>query len=603
MALALAALLTLGLAYVGSPGWVAIAVAAVPWVLCGRERLGTVLAVVGVGTGAALGLLVLAWLGPALGFDAVAAAVWLAAGMGVVGAWRLQQVGALRRPAVAGLAMWGGACVGGLAWPAVMLAAQFYPGAASVAWAMTGDSANNVIFAREVLDRGGLQFGARSNPVPLPSVAAALGMWGGRAQVDASDLTRHDVTAFATTWSLFIVATCIGIGLVVGVAARRWTGAPGVIAAASLGGSLLGMSWFIGGYPIDYGFFNAHVTFVLLAAALAVALEGRTRPVAAVCVLLGLSSATLAVWSPLAAIPVALAAAVVLATPRTFLALRGMRLWALLASIGQLALYVVLVTIPAYLAQQEALAGPGGAFAFRHKMMPGLAVLAIVLAIGTSWRKGRADLLLALGVGGSASAVLAFLLAQSANAANRWTYYPLKLSWFASVALLVLIAALAVGNVLRHLRHPLLVWPGLVAVTAASLGIAWWAPTSGNGYSAEVPAKRVLAGTVFGDGDVWAERVFDLASLDDAHLLWHTSDPVSEGSINFWILQIRSNSMSENLELKYFAYGMYDHDDISALCDIVAEIDAPVTVHTAEADLAERLAGACGDLETRVVVE
>lgn len=589
----------------GLPAWLVIGVAALPWIAMLSLRSSLTLAVVSVLSAALVVMLAVMWLGPVVGLDAVAAVVVLAVVWGAVGivcAWRS---GALERakPLPVTWVHWVGASVGGAAWMATMVAARLYPGAASVAWAMVGDSANNVIFAREVLNRGGLEFGATSNPVPLPSAVAALGMWSGRSGVDAADLTRHDVWSFSTTWAGAIVVTCLVFGLLTGALARAVTSSPVTILLASAGGSLFALTWYVTGYPIDYGFFNAHFTFALIAAAWIAYLDLDRAPARVLATLSLLSTATLAVWSPLALIPLSLAGIGFLRHARRVIKLRGAGAVGLWSSVGQLVAYVAFVSYPTYAAQSDALGAPGGAYAFRRWTVPVLAITAVVLAVLGYWRKSLA---VPLGAASSSVAVLAglgFLLASSTDADSRWTYYPLKFAWFTGVGLALVVAGLALVVVVRWGVRPWLRWPGFAAVVAATLAFALWSPTSGVGYQAINPVKKVLAGHVFGEGDEWAERVFELSNLDEGHVLWDSAEPEAEGSVNFWLLQIWSDSMSDNLDIKYFAYGLYDHGKTESLCELIDAMDAHVTVHTARQDLESDLNGVCPERDFSVVVD
>lgn len=589
----------------GLPGWLVLGAASLPWIVTLSRTLPLTLATTLVLSGELVAMLAVMWAGPALGFDALLVMVILAFAWGALGLVTASRSGAFDRkgPARVTVAQWAGAGLGGAVWIATMIAARFYPGAASVAWAMVGDSANNVIFAREVIDRGGLEFGARSNPVPLPSVVAALGMWSGRGGVAASDLTRHDVWSFSTTWAGVIVVTCVVLGLVVGAIARTMTSSPTVVAVAASGGSMFALTWFVTGYPIDYGFFNAHITFVLLGAVWLAYVSLDVAPSRVIATLALLITATLAVWSPLALVPVALAGVGTLRHLRSLLGLRGREALALLASIAQLLAYLVFVSYPAYTAQSESLSAPGGAYTFRNSMVPSLACVAVVLAVVAFWRRPLAIPFGVVAASGAALAGLGFLLSSSESTNGLWTYYPLKFAWFTGVMLTVLVAALALAGVARFAFRRWLLWPGITIVAVSTLGFALWAPTSGVGYQPINPVKKVLAGNIFGEGDEWAERIFELSNLEDGHVLWDSAQPEAEGSINFWLLQIWSDSMSENREVKYFAYGLYEHGKVESLCSLLEAMDAPVTIHTARQDLEQELEATCPQRDFTVLVE
>ena len=596
-------IVTGALTLLGLPAWLVVAIAAVPWIARAARRMPLVIAAVAVLGTHVVAVMAWLWIAPAIGVSgigvAVSAALASGAGSALVNAWSALP---LQKPSKPDMAVMAASSLGGLIWVALMIAARFYPGATTVSWAMAGDSANNVIFAREVLYRGGLEFGGLTNPVPLPSVFASMGMWSARAGVPAADLTAHDVTAYATTWSVLIALSCVVIGLTVGrvalVISQNWC----LSSAVAGGASLLGLTWFLTGYPIEYGFFNAHLTFILMAAAWLVYVAGKQSPVPALTALALVSTATLAVWSPLVVIPVSLATAVLVFNFGTVWRSRGFELVIGALGLLQFVGYVVLISVPTYLAQSEALGAPGGAFPFPRPMLVILAAAGALLAGVLAWKGFKHVLWGVLGLGSAVLAALALLLLSSNDPANRWTYYPLKFSWFAGVGLTVVVASLATAVALVLFRRRLLAVLALAAVSVVTVGFVLWTPTAGNGYQAVTPVKRVLQGNYYGDGDALAQSVFELSSLEEAHFLWKTSDP-NEGSVNFWLLQIWSDSMSQNLELKYYAYGVYDHEDVASICLIAEAVDAPLTVHTGVPNLESQLQELCPEIPIAVQQE
>ena len=93
-----------------------------------------------------------------------------------------------------------------------------------------------------------------------------------------------------------------------------------------------------------------------------------------------------------------------------------------------------------------------------------------------------------------------------------------------------------------------------------------------------------MSGDVIGDGDQVAERIFALADPQQSAFLWRTNDPF-EGTINFWVLQMWSDSLGENFDLRVAAYGTYDDEDPSELCRIVDLMGGGTQVYTADQDL------------------
>ena len=587
----------------GLPAWALLLAAPLPWIIWAAARWGVTMAVVLVAPVSLVALLITLLVCPPLGLPGfwVVLVVWATAG--VLGVRACMRDGVVPRlPSLVARAQWLGATTGALLWIAALIAAQFYPGASRLSWAMAGDSANNLLFAREVVYRGGLAYGPKADPVPLASALSSMVLESGRGLVSSADLTRHDVMAFAQTWAVLIALTCIAFGVLAGALVRSVSQSPLPVAVASAGASLLGLSWYVTGYPLEYGFFNAHLTFPLLACAVVAFLETEKRPALGVAALGFTSTAMLAVWTPLALVPLALGAMAVLRAWRQLFATRGIELAVGATAVALLVLYGCIVTLPTYIAQSGSLTAVGGAYPFRHKTVPALIAAALILAVGLSWKRSLSILTGTLAVSAAAAAGMLILINSSEDPDNPWGYYLLKYAWFIGVVLAVLVAGLAAAVVVRYLRQPLLRAAGFALVAFGTLAFVLWAPTSGNGYVAINPAERILSGGVYDDGDAVAERVFELSDLENAQLLWESSFE-REGSVNFWLLQVWSNSMSSNFEVRYFAYGFYDPEQVESLCDIVDAMDAHVTVHTANPLLEQELRSACPLVDATVLVE
>lgn len=587
----------------GLPSWVVLLVAPLPWVVLLAARWGASLAAATVVISSFWALLVLMMLTAVLPVPMLGTVVLVFAAVGLIGVfqcWRRPTV--LRRPSSLALAVWLPALLGGLVWVATVVASALVSGAARFAWVMAGDSANNVIFAREVIYRGGVGVGAGENPVPLPSALMAIVMASGRGSTSAQDLTRHDIGAFVDVWSILIVMCCVSVGVVAGVVTRAAAQRPVVVAIASGATSLLPLSWFFTGYPLEFGFFNAHVSLPIVLLGFVLYLGSDRHPAV---VITGLSlSATLllAVWSPLVLMPAFLAIACIVRSWRPLFADRGLAFWVMIGSISQLAIYGVAVVLPSLVQNGNFLSAPGGAFGFRHWMISGLAVAAIVLGVVAFTRLRNIVFVGVVAMVAASAAGLGALLFITRNQENPWTYYPLKFAWLASVVIVVLIVALAAAVVARYARPILGVLLGFAVIAGGTVYFLNWAPKAGLGYAWMNPIDRVLGGHFAGEGDEVAERIFTLSDPEQSNLLWRTDDPY-EGTINFWVLQLWSDSMSKNLELKYAAYGQYDVDKVDDLCRIVGLMGGGTIVHTSDMGLAAEVNESCGNLDATVVLD
>ena len=423
-----------------------------------------------------------------------------------------------------------------------------------------------------------------------------------RDQVPPADLLEHDLASFVLVWAGAIGASAVLCGLVAGTIVRSIGAPPAIIAIASAAGSLLPLSWIFTTYPMDYGFFNTHVTLVIALAAVLIVLSDR-HPAATVGLLAVAATVLLAVWSPLVLMPLSLSVVVLVRSWSAVIAARGGAMVVMVLGIVQAALYGALIVLPGLLRLSGFLSAPGGAVGFPKPMVPVLAVVVIVLAIVAAGRF-RA---LVVGVSGAlAVACLTALGALIVVARFEWTYYPLKFAWLAALILIVVGFGVGIGAVWRLVSaggaaRSRLTIAVVAAAVIASLGVLHVAPAQIMPGAMD-PVRKVLGGNALGEGDTVAREIMALADPDQSTFLWHTGHPF-EGSINFWVLQMWSNSMSENLELKYAAYGLYDADDVNELCRIVGLMGGGTIVHTADATLPDQVAEACDDVSMEIVID
>lgn len=596
-AAAYAALLivTGGLVAIGVPTWVPILLSLMPWLVYLTARLDDLIAgSLGVIGSLLVGLLTM-MATTALRLPMLPTVVSLAVILGVCGTALSMSEGPIHRKREWGiLAVWIPATLGGFVWLATMVGTLLMPGAARYSWVMLGDSANNVIFAREIIYRGGIGLGAGENPVPLPSAVMAIVMAAGRGSVANGDLTRHDIAAFDQVWTIFIIVSCVLAGAKAGAIVRSVTDRALVIGLVSAGASLLPLSWFFTGYPIEFGFFNTHLALPIVLAAFLAYLSADRRPAIALAVLAGASTLLLAVWSPLVLLPAALGFVVAVREWRSLIGARGPALTVLVVGIVQLLAYGLAVVLPSLLRNSGFLAAQGGTFSFPRWMMPSLAVAAVLLAVAAGFKRPKTIMLGVLAMSLGAGIGLSALLFVTRASPNPWTYYPLKFAWMSSTVLIVLIVGLAASVLVRYFSHLVVVLAGLVVIAAGTVGVLRWLPTTGLGYVWLDPIERILSGQVMGRGDEIAEKIFTLATPDQAHFLWHSGEEF-EGSINFWVLQLWSDSIAGNTELRVAAYGLYDDGNIQDLCNIMTLMGGDVMVHTRITDLDMQLANACPD--------
>jgi len=568
--------------------WLVILWAVMPGILVIREWLGAPTAVaLGV-----LGLLSLAMLGlvvsPLLGAPIVAPLLVLSAAIGLLGSFAvLRAIAGVRVPArlatVAALAP----ALGAVVWVGVQVVARVRDATSALSWAMGGDAANNVLFARTILDDHGFRFGGSQNPVPLPPGLLAIGMATGRGSVASGHLLRHDIDAFTVVWSGIIVALCILFGVV----ATMWIEAsrPVVRAVVGAGASLLPLTWWIAGYPVDYGFLNAHVAMLIVLGGCLLFGTLSKRPGILLGALSVCGTLLLAVWSPLVILP-AILFVVVVVQHRTML-LRQPPLDLTIAIVGvlQLLAYGLTVTVPSLLAQGGALASAGGAFPFPIWVFIAVSAAALITAV-IAWRAigsvaslGAAAVLATALVGYGA-----LLFAARATPNPVLSYYPSKFAWLAAVFLFLIDLSLVVGFSTRWLGRVASTVASLVIIGALSLVLVRFAPSTQTGYVAQNPLVRILV-SGYGTGDTTENEIFASADLNAPTLWWKSGDPF-ESTIDFWVLQMQAKNVITGDALHSAAYGI---NGLSGLCTVIDHIHVPLTIRTADPALAGQLSAMC----------
>ncbi len=326
---------------------------------------------------------------------------------------------------------------------ATMALSQVLPGALRLAWAMNGDTVNAMLFSRFMLDAGGIDQVAVPQPTPLPFGMAAANMESGRAGLPDAALLEHDVARTAQVWVLLIALICVLVGVVVARAARGASRAWAVSVTAVA--SAAPLIWYVVGVQFEFGFMNSSFAMVLLLAAWLAYLGGRSQPVLALVGLFVVALGLLAVWSPLVICVAPLGLVLLVArwrelrqTPARVL------LAAALAPVAFLA-YAVLVTVPTFLAQSEALGSDGGFPEITDSQIL-VIIAATVLAIVVAWQRLGGDAprgALAVLIGFSIG--LGYLLLQRQGAVFGWGYYPAKFAWTTSILLLTIAASFVVA--------------------------------------------------------------------------------------------------------------------------------------------------------------
>ena len=524
------------------------------------------------------------------------------------------------RASVGAVALWVPATVGAALWLATRAAAEFVPGASRLAWSMEGDATNNLNFVRRIVADNGIVVGATQNPVPLPVTAVALPLSFDQlpavhVPVGASSL-GPGLAAQLETYGWVWVAALAACSVVMGAVAASFVdpAKTRAVAAASALGSLLPLTWFVGGLPIAFGYFNMPFTIVVALTSWLLFVSSRRAPLVALVALVGAATLLLLTWTPIALIPVALGVALAVRERRVVFAARG---WRLVAAVGAVACgtaWAASLTIPSYFVQSVALAAPGQGYP--PPWLFALLVVGLVLVSAALLRTRVATPVFAgiVTVVGASYACVALFLALSRDVFDPWTaYYPVKVTWLVCVILLPIGLSLLAGlaSLSRASSRSVV---GVVAAGSLVVAVAAFPPVAPvPGFPADQPSQRILAGQVWRTGDSAVATllgVVEATGAGETPVLWRSAEP-DEQMVNFWTAYSIGEQFPGDRELRRFAFREYSPfrsegtrgpGSSNALCELLRDPDRSIVVYTDDPATEHDLTTGCTGSSARYVV-
>jgi hypothetical protein len=585
---------------VGVTPWLLLALVAFAWFRVVARHAGAALAVCTVLISASLLLLATAMLTAAVHVDLLLAFSIVMVVVGLAGCMALRQAGvavplstdpALPLFAAIGPAIWG---IASIFW-------AFLPDERRLGWVMRNDSVNNLVFAREAIAQHGIVPGGGQNPAPFPAAVIALAASAGRGQSPSAGLLLHDLSAMSATWMLLIGLTALLSGFVAGEVARRASAAPVAVRWATALGSVLVFTWYVTGYPMEYGFFNVSVALPVLLISVLLSLRAAEAPWLAASGLFATSLLMLAIWSPLVVVPGGLALAAVLGGPRLLFSAGRKRSGVLAATLLALLLYFGLVSVPSLLSQKGALSSAGGVHLGFEWAVFAIGFAVLIAGFRLSRLQAAPILTVSCAVVLSSWLGATVLLVLNRHAASPWTYYPVKFVWIASVVLLVILSGMVVALIDRASRRWTQISGSVLTVAFVAL-LAIWSPTTIN-YDGINPVARLFATHPLENLD--KVHRFVLSSADPAHptISWKLmSPPWADGEANMWLFQVRSDEPRLSATNRTLAVSSYGTTSMSALCTVQRILGPGLTVETADSHLEAELRGSCPDSTARIVV-
>lgn len=456
-------------------------------------------------------------------------------------------------------------------------------GGAASSWAMHNDAVWNTAVARMVIADGGIDQVSNPNPSPATSVLLAAADAVGRANIAASDLLAHDVLRQSQLWLMMAGATVILTAVIVLPRLRNVSLVARLAAAVVI--TAFPVSWAVLGFSVQFGFYNATLSLVVLLASWIAWERSSPSPLGALAVLSVSIVAMLATWAPLALIPIALVLVILATRGRAWwrgLGRRGAIVLALIALPSPL--YAVLVTAPDLMREGAALAVDGAMFPYRPEYLLvafAVAVLAgcALAAAGFGWHHtlGVVTIIIASGV------ALGYLVVQRLTSANLWGYYPAKFGWLVFVVIVIVTAA-AVPRVVprvaaRGVRAGIALSSAVVLLAIVAL-----LPTPRLG----VPfVQMVQQPSGLNMSTVSVGSLFALSAPDDRALVAGYLSPAEDLFINGWLIQTRAEKNSD--PARAFAYTL-DGTDPAAVCSAATAEGGSITVHTRTSELESQLA-------------
>lgn len=497
------------------------------------------------------------------------------------------------------LALLAAACVGGAATVVTVLLAGRSDSFGMVAWSASGDARLHLLFARMVLEEGGLHGTPFSfQPEYQEALTALLLDTHGRGTLAPGPLLEHDLrgvaqvsTALTVLWTLASTATLLGFG------SLRARGTAAVVVAASL----LPLTGLALGVVLRDGFLPILLLAPLILAALTVLgwLNTTDRAGSSVTVAVGASAAAIPVlaftWTPHAVV-VGVASLVpwlrVLRTSDQ----RGLRLALMVVGSTAGAAYCLFV-----LAQAGGFIDIPGAIASPPPATVLLVPVLVLLVAAGRWSAVEGKAFVPYLVGTVAAAgIVAYAVAVQAEGLA-WNYFPAKIAWTWMLAGLPLL--------LVPFAHPR-VAPGrrLTTVTGAAgvvLGALALSPVTSPVLPNQVawlqsgltPTQTIA---VWDQPDVVSLRLAVSLGHPRTRYVVYGVSPPDDRLTNFWLAAYDPYDGPTNRD-EFITWGYYETGSPADICRLL-DLQPYRVVATADPDAEEQLRQECGrEVRVRMV--
>ena len=454
-------------------------------------------------------------------------------------------------------------------------------------WAMEGDSANNMLLVRSMIDEGGL-LRSQGNGAPMSTVLYAAWAAPGLPSTSAEAVRHLVLNGGQLTLLMGVAIGVLGSLLVLRVSPPALSTR---VAAAVVAG-LVPWLWCVLGYSFRQGFQNAAPAMAVLLLAWSCWVVQRRTPVASLTGLILATWATAAVWGPVLLIPAVWMLGVAVRERRALLA-SGRRLLLPLVALVGAGTYAVLVTLRDLTATGGVPGVDGGHPNYDEWWSLGVGVAFLVLTIACyRWLPRETTWGYWLAVPGIAYGVLQLIRARQAAELPAWGYYPIKFTWIVMASGVVILFSV-IWPALHRTAERWWRGNGLVVAFVVCVGVMFWTTP---------PLRPATLGSLFTPVtlhddtamDRAYQRMFDLMEQDPRTIVSRYAPPPQplsyESTVNFWLLQSGSRDIGDPLRVS--AYTM-DSTDPASLCTAITTWGGDVRVMTRDPRLEKQLRKAC----------
>lgn len=461
----------------------------------------------------------------------------------------------------------------------------------NLGWMLSGDAQNNTVAIREIILHNGADPAQNSAPALVQLVMSSMAAHATEGLPPREfflSIVQSDALVLAFLWSL----VSISFGF---IALREFVNfSISVRVIASFFGAVFPLSWFVLGFSLQAGFYNAPGALLAVSLSWIIWREQELLSIKSqyfVASVLGVSTIfTLMAWVPLAIIPSSMLAIVlwrIFIFDKNLQIFRSSIFW---GSMFLLVLYVLAIVVPSYLGHSDALTSDGWMTELGIYSVATIWLLAVITAALLSVTKGgRGTPYGGLSVYAiSMVAASAFLIIPGLANGSFWGYYPRKFVWFSICILMFLVAVIVVSVAVKLLIDSWLSRYVAVIGTLALLGLGMLSvPFAQTGILRPFPFLQIVFGAENTENVV--DAVADSVGKKVIRLQYDQNDFIS----NQWAFQWASKHDGKD-NLWSYAYSQIKNP--KDVCSAAKDWGGNVTLLSKSYEIRSQVRELCGEL-------